>query len=238
MSTWPVVVTAKSIKKALRVRRELMDFWFGDVRRFNFSMASMERAQGLWFQRGKNREQKREFDSTLRREHEPTVMKAKRGELRDDIWKDEAEGSLAFCVLCNQVAKCMYRGKAKAFELDPLVIDRAKHAIDVGHQPQLHPIEQNFLMLPLVHSENIDDHRIARDGYERAIDQARNEKCYPFIIDNLVGCIEFLEEHTRLLERFGRYPHRNDVLGRESTIEECDYLDEIREQFFGGNPRV
>ncbi|KAJ3017617.1 hypothetical protein HKX48_003441 [Thoreauomyces humboldtii] len=134
--------------------------------------------------------------------------------------KEEAEDLLAAIVVLDQFSRNMFRGSAKAFENDPLARKLALRISLEGER--LVPLNRrNFAFLPFMHSEDIADQR-------RCLDMARRWKddCLPY--PDLHGYASFTEkfarDHLETVERFGRFPHRNEVLGRTSTPEEIDYL--------------
>ncbi|MDH5325213.1 MAG: DUF924 domain-containing protein [Gammaproteobacteria bacterium] len=134
-----------------------------------------------------------------------------------DNWKDNASGCLALCIILDQFPLHIFRGSAKSYSSEAAAIDVAKHAIRQGFN-KLIPDEQiAFLYMPLMHSENKNDQELSVKLFEST---------------GLKESIKFARHHRDLIQRFGRFPHRNKILGRESTLEELSYL-ESKEAFTG-----
>lgn len=176
-----------------------------DIVNFWFS----EKVSQLWFQSTP------EFDAELRSEYASTLDDAVKGNL--PTWAETATGSLALVILLDQFPLNMYRGQARSFasEADAIVV--AKKAIDLGQDQQLDLSQRAFLYLPMMHSENLAD-----QDYSVRLFQA------PGLESNL----RFAQHHRGIIERFGRFPHRNAILGRENTPDETTYL-ESKEGFHG-----
>ncbi|MFC5066820.1 DUF924 family protein [Flaviflagellibacter deserti] len=121
------------------------------------------------------------------------------------------EGSLALLILLDQAPRNMFRGSARAFETDADARDVAEHAIDRGFDRRVPYALRSFFYLPFMHSENLEDQALCVELYRRAGD-----------MENL----RWAELHRDIIEKFGRFPHRNALLGRDTTAEEGRYLDE------------
>lgn len=124
-------------------------------------------------------------------------------------WKQQAESALALTIIFDQFPRNMFRGSPRAFESDGLARDIAIQALDHDFDQQLTAEQRQFLYLPLMHSENLADQRRSVELYEKLAD--------PLSLD-------FARQHLEIIERFNRFPHRNQVLGRESTPEEIEFL--------------
>ena len=147
------------------------------------------------------------FDAEISRRFRGTYEAATAGEL---AWDENPEGALALIVVLDQFPRNMFRNSAPAFAADPLARDVAARAIAHGFD-QLVPIaERMFFYLPFEHSENL----------------AHQERCVA--LNRASGdadAIKWAEAHADIIRRFGRFPHRNAVLGRATTAEEQAYLD-------------
>ena len=123
-------------------------------------------------------------------------------------WLDPAPECLARIVVLDQFPRNMFRGTARAFEADPLALEAARHALIRGYDRSLLPVERTFVYLPFEHSESLPDQ-------ERACElmQPLGDEQYDYAL-----------RHKAIIERFGRFPHRNAILGRESTAEEIEFL--------------
>ncbi|MGL4487912.1 MAG: DUF924 family protein [Rhizobiaceae bacterium] len=129
------------------------------------------------------------------------------GEL--DHWKDSAPGALALTIALDQFPRNLFRGSPRAFDSDSRALDTAKFALDKGYDKLVANKQRQFFYLPFMHSENMSDQRICLALYEELGNS-----------DSLKAA----KEHHNIIERFGRYPHRNEILGRKSTDEEVEFL--------------
>lgn len=137
-----------------------------------------------------------------------------RGDHED--WRATPRGALAYVIALDQFPRNMFRGTPRAFTTDEQARRAAVAAIDAGFDAQLTPDERAFLYMPLMHSESVDDqHRcvalFTKNGPERNVD--------------------FAVKHRDIVVRFGRFPHRNEILGRESTPEETEFLKQPGSSF-------
>jgi uncharacterized protein (DUF924 family) len=142
-------------------------------------------------------------------------------------WRETTTGRLALLLLLDQGSRVIGRGSAEAFAHDPAARAVCDQAIAAGDETLLRPIELAFLYLPLMHSESLADHERATLGYERlaaaTADTARSGY-YSMVLN-------FQHRHRAIIERFGRYPHRNQLLGRASTPEELEFLSQPGSSF-------
>jgi len=149
-----------------------------------------------------------ELDDEIRNQFEPVWQAAARGDL--DQWKGSAEGCLALCIILDQFPLNMYRGEARSFETESNSIKVSKHAIDTGLDKALPSDRLIFLYMPLMHSESMDDQEQAIELYETA---------------GLEENAGFARHHRDIVKRFRRFPHRNTILGRESSPAEQEYMN-------------
>ena len=138
---------------------------------------------------------------------EPVYQKAIKGEL--DPLSETPEGSLALVIILDQFPRNMYRGTPQAFASDAKALKVAKEAVEKKFDRDLLPMQRMFLYLPFEHSENIDD-------------QEQSVKFFENLGDELA--LKYAIEHRDAITQFGRFPHRNAILGRESTPEELRFL--------------
>lgn len=149
--------------------------------------------------------------------------RAVEGELA--AWLEHPEGRLAKIVLVDQFSRNLFRGTARAFGWDDLAQGWTLAALETDHYRALALSGRMFLLMPLMHSEDLDlHHRLAT-----IIEQLRTE--YTEQDDLLQGFSRAADEHRAIIERFGRYPHRNASLDRPSTDEEVAYLAESKNRF-------
>ena len=127
----------------------------------------------------------------------------------------DPRGSLALVIVLDQFSRNLFRGDPKAFAWDDTALSHARRAIDRGFAPALPVVERQFLYMPFQHSEDLTV-------------QAESVALFETIGEHALG---FARRHQEIIERFGRFPHRNAVLGRESTAEELKFLEEPNSSF-------
>ncbi len=149
-----------------------------------------------------------EFDDQCGQRFRAAHFRAARREF--DAWMDTAEGALALLILLDQFPRNCFRGSAHAYATDPLARHFAEHAIAAGFDRQVDTCLRVFFHMPFEHSEDIADQH-------RAVEQCR-------MLDDS-SYVKYAELHRDLIARFGRFPHRNAALGRETTVQEQSYLD-------------
>lgn len=146
------------------------------------------------------------FDAAFRQRFEAAHFSAARRELDD--WLETPEGALALMILLDQFPRNCFRGSAHQFATDPLALALANRAVERGHHLAFEPNLRNFILLPFEHSERLED----QDRYLELIgDDAELRK--------------WGELHRDIIVLFGRFPHRNRALGRETTPQEQAFLD-------------
>ncbi|WP_319558246.1 DUF924 family protein [Thiomicrorhabdus sp.] len=149
-----------------------------------------------------------EIDAEIREKFESVWEQAAEGKL--DAWKETAEGCLALCIVIDQFPLNMFRGEAKSFSTEQQAVAVCKYAVEKVLDQQL-PIERRtFLYMPLMHSEHLTD---------------QDESVRLFEASKLENNIKFAHHHREIVRQYGRFPHRNAILGRESTQAEIDYLN-------------
>lgn len=156
-----------------------------------------------------------DIDQKIRENFQTHWQEARKG--RHDGWKKNAEGCLALIILLDQFPLNMFRGNSESFVSEKQAVAICKHAIKHGFDEQLSKQELSFLYMPLMHSESMSDQNLAVEKYTKA---------------GLESNLRFAKHHRNLIERFGRFPHRNNILGRESRAEELSYLSS-KEAFLG-----
>jgi len=155
-----------------------------------------------------------QFDQLIRERFYDLHQQANRCELFG--WRVSAEGCLAEILVLDQFSRNIYRDKAAAFASDPLALALAQEAIAKGVDASLTPIQKSFLYLPYMHSESRQIHKTAVALYEQ---------------NGLANNLDFELRHKAIIDRFGRYPHRNSILGRESSAAEIEFLLEPGSSF-------
>ncbi|WP_251359879.1 DUF924 family protein [Kangiella sp. TOML190] len=153
------------------------------------------------------------FDDLLREKFAKLHAQAIQVELSE--WRAQPLGRLAEIIVLDQFSRNIYRDTPQAFAADPLALALSQMAIASGDDQKLKPVERQFLYMPFMHSESRLIHQQA-------------EKLYQQIPEN---GYDFELKHKVIIDRFGRYPHRNNILGRESTKEELDFLKQPDSSF-------
>lgn len=156
-----------------------------------------------------------EFDRLLCERFEDILKQAARGEL--DQWMKSAEGCLALVIILDQFPLNMFRGSAQSFATEARSRDVARDAIAKGFDQALAAEQQAFLYMPFMHSEDLVDQELALELFAR-----------PGMESNL----RFAHHHHEIVKTYGRFPHRNAVLGRANTAAEIEYLNS-KEAFTG-----
>lgn len=154
------------------------------------------------------------FDARIRDRFAALHAQARRCELFD--WRATPEGRLAEVIVLDQFARNLHRGTPDAFSADPLALALAQEAVAAGADLALPPEQRAFFYMPYMHSESAAIHAVAEPLMrERAPDHT----------------LAFERKHRAIIDRFGRYPHRNAVLGRASTAQELAFLQEPGSSF-------
>ena len=165
----------------------------------------------FWREAGHDRWYKRDdaFDAEVRQRYLELWRKAAAGELSS--WEASDDGALALTIVLDQFPRNMFRGTARAFSTDALALAAAKRAIERGFDRKIKLPERSFLYLPFEHSENLADQETSLKLYEATKDKE---------------LARWAKLHHDTIQRFGRFPHRNEILGRVSTPEEIAFLDD------------
>ena len=189
----------------------LLDLWFGDEAD---DVLRATRQAPLWW--GKSSE----TDALLAKQFGAQAEAAANGELAD--WADLHHGRLALILLLDQLPRNIHRGTPAAFAQDPLARDLCLKGLSIGADKSLSPLERVFFYLPLEHAESREQQARSVALFEAlAAEQAGTPSQATF-----AGFADFARRHQVIIERFGRFPHRNDILGRTSTPEEAAFLQQ------------
>lgn len=187
--------------------QEILDFWFGQPDEDGYG-----KSRKIWFIKNP------EFDEEVRSRFLPTYQQAAAGEL--DSWKASPQACLALIILLDQFPRNLFRGQPQAFATDSLALAYAKHAVAKGFDKELLPIQRQFIYLPFEHSENRRDQHQCLELFSTLKDEP---EC--------ASGVDYAHRHFKVIERFGRFPHRNEILGRETTPEEAEFLKQPGSSF-------
>ncbi len=175
-----------------------------DVLHFWFKECSAQQ----WFKKDS------EFDSKCAQRFGACVEEALGGGLED--WTESREGCQALIILLDQFTRNIYRDTAKAFAGDARAVKVTQLCVERGYLEGVGPNEGMFLLMPIVHSEDLEVHRSGLPLMEKHTTPAQ---------------VDYEHQHRAIIERFGRYPHRNVALGRKSTPEEEEFLTQPGSSF-------
>ena len=175
---------------------DVLEFWFGDD--------PNQWQEDRWFKADPS------FDRIVATQFGPTLQLAYTGML--DGWAKTAEGALALTIVLDQFPRNIHRGTPRAFEADARARRVADAAIKSFFDRGLTPVQRVFLYMPFEHSEDLED-------------QDRSAKLFGSLAGHGIDdCITYAYQHRSVIAQFGRFPHRNAILGRESTEAELVYL--------------
>jgi len=128
---------------------------------------------------------------------------------KTQAWQATDEGRLAEVIVLDQFSRNMYRGQPASFAYDALALERCKTAVAAGTAGRLDPLRVSFLLMPYMHSESLQEHAEGLPLFQQYCAEST---------------VEYETRHAIIIERFGRYPHRNEILGRTSSAEELEFL--------------
>lgn len=171
----------------------------------------------FWFQQSTPKDwfaKNEEFDNKIVSQFSETYDAATKGELYN--WRSTPDGRLAEIILLDQFSRNMFRKSSQAFRFDSLAVILSQQAINVEDDLKLPLQKRKFIYMPLMHSESPVIHKLAMKVFSQ-----------PGLEDNL----EYEIRHRKIIEEFGRYPHRNEVLGRQSTQQEIEFLKQPGSSF-------
>lgn len=161
-----------------------------------------------WFKKDAN------FDRQLRQRFWDTYQAAIHCELYE--WRQTPDGSLAEVIVLDQFSRNFFRDSAKAFEFDALALALSQNAIEKGFDKDIPIKRRSFLYMPYMHSESLEIH---------------NQALELFATEGLENNLDYEKRHRDIIEKFSRYPHRNQVMGRESTAAELEFLSKPGSSF-------
>jgi uncharacterized protein (DUF924 family) len=177
---------------------EVLKFWFGEGPDYG-------KVHKRWFEKDPA------FDAEVAHRFGKLHGETLEGKYRE--WLDHPRDCLARIIVLDQFPRHIYRGTARAFSSDALALDAAKHLVAKGWDRELLPVERMFAYLPYEHSESLADQ-------ERACELCESLKAFP----EAAEAHRYALAHRDIIRRFGRFPHRNALLGRESTAGEREFL--------------
>ncbi len=155
-----------------------------------------------------------DFDTNIADKFSALHEQANKCELFE--WRSSAKGRLAEILILDQFSRNIFRDSPKAFSSDPLALALSQEAISLGKHNELNEVERSFIYMPYMHSESLSIHNVALKLYK----------------DNgIQSNLDFEVKHRDIIVKFGRYPHRNSILHRVSTVEEVEFLKQPSSSF-------
>ena len=185
---------------------DIHDYWFGPLDDAGMAEPAKDK---LWFQSTP------EDDEVCRTRFGPLVREAVNGGLED--WAESDRGLVALVLVLDQFTRTVYRGGPEAFSGDARALALSQHCIAHGHHQRLPAIHQVFLYLPLEHAEDMEVQEECVELFEQLAAVTG--------LEAMAGYSRYAVAHRDVIAQFGRFPHRNGILGRESTARELAYLE-------------
>jgi uncharacterized protein (DUF924 family) len=192
---------------------QILEYWFSNLDE-NTRLKTDSPLFRRWF--GKDEATDRE----IRERFEQDFLRAVPGEF--DNWEGSPRGSLALVLLFDQFPRNMFRGTSRAFQTDPRALTICLRSIEEGFDRRLILIQRMFLYMPMMHAESIEVQEKSKQHFGMLVEEARQKSSVN--VEFFAYSYEYAVKHAVIIERFGRYPHRNESLGRESTLAEIEFL--------------
>jgi uncharacterized protein (DUF924 family) len=193
--------------KGRMTKDKILAFWFGEPDDPEYG-----KPRQAWFTKNAA------FDEEVRSRFLDEYQQAATGQLNH--WQESPYSCLALILLLDQFPRNMFRGQPQAFATDSHALALAQYAVSQGFDQQLLPVQRWFIYMPFEHSENLAHQR-------RCVELFSTLKNDP----DSASTIDYAYRHLQVIERFGRFPHRNPILGRESTPEEVAFLKQPGSSF-------
>jgi len=196
----------------------ILEFWFGEGFDSLDDSTVAGRQSGLWWGQSET------TDTEIRHRFEPLVQAAGTGKL--DEWKSSPGSRLGLILLLDQFPRNIYRETPAMFKFDDQARALCVEGVESGIDAALRPIQRVFFYLPLEHSESADNQAWCIDLMRGLVHEVPENQKKVF-----EGFVDYAEAHKRIIDRFGRFPHRNEILGRESSADEVEFLKQPGSSF-------
>jgi len=190
----------------LSKQQKIVDFWFGEL--FTDGLAKKKMSE-RWYKKDSD------FDKLVRENFEKDIEMTKRGKY--DGWKETPLGSLALILLSDQFTRNIYRDTEKMFSCDQIAQAVAKEAIEKGFDGELSVAQRQSIYMPFMHAES-------KELQEKSV--GLFQKLQAEVVDHVKKYVpvKYAKVHQEIIKKFGRFPHRNKILGRTSTSDEIEFL--------------
>jgi uncharacterized protein (DUF924 family) len=195
----------------------ILHFWFGDPDAAEGALARR------WFQKDPA------FDDEIRRTFGDDIEEAARGER--SAWAESARGALALVVLLDQLPRNVFRGSPRSFAGDARAFAVSEDAQARGLDRALSFLERYILLMPMMHAEDRAAQRRSVEAFARLAADAQEAAAPESVQKMLRGAHDYATRHAQIVERFGRFPHRNGLLERAASPEEVEFLKEPGSSF-------
>ena len=195
----------------------ILQYWFGELKEGEAPSSDYYKK---WFAK------RIEIDQYIKTTFEDDLELAVGGKLKS--WENTPRGTLGLIILLDQFSRNIYRGTLKAFAQDSIALEICLRGIEKGFDIKLHPVERLFFYMPLEHQEDLEIQKKSVEYFSML------EKLFlssPSLASMLSEFRKYAEMHYVIIKRFGRFPHRNEILGHESTPEEIEFLKQPGSSF-------
>lgn len=187
--------------------QDILDYWFGAIDP-KTGMPTKPKYD-LWFGKSKK------TDDFLRKNYTKLLEEAKNNEL--DHWTQQTNSYIVLIVLLDQFSRNIYRDDPRMFEADPKALQLTKNKLNI----KLPTIQKVFQYMPFMHSENLTDQEKCVQLFKEL-----HQKAHPEVKESIANNLDYAIAHRDIIKKYGRFPHRNKILNRESTPEEKEYLSQ------------
>lgn len=199
------------------VTDEVLSYWFGDDISYDQAPSIVDRIQNVWFA-GRD-----DVDNEIRKRFADDIA----GVTEETLSQlNSSRDKLAVIILLDQFPRNIFRESSEAFAKDHMALKLAKELIRSNEDVELEPIQRVFVYLALEHAENVEDQSLSVKKYEELLEEV--DEGLKSIYESF---LEYAIRHKVIIDRFGRFPHRNEILGRESTKEEIEFLKQPGSSF-------
>lgn len=187
---------------------DILDFWFGQ---FPTAYTADASKVDMWFKNGAD------YDQTIFMQFAIDYEKAINEQLNH--WRDSHRGRLALIILLDQFSRHIHRGSAQAFAQDEKAQALCIEGIGAGDDAKMHPIERCFFYLPLEHAEDLEKQNLSVRAFTQLVEDVPEQ-----YREKYRSNLSFAQAHHYVIEKFGRFPELNAILGRKDTVEEIEFL--------------
>lgn len=199
------------------VTDEVLSYWFGDDISYDHAPSIVDRIKNVWFAGSDD------VDNEIRKRFADDIA----GVTEETLSQlNSSRDKLAVIILLDQFPRNIFRESSEAFAKDHMALKLAKELIRSNEDVELEPIQRVFVYLALEHAENVEDQSLSVKKYEELLEEV--DEGLKSIYESF---LEYAIRHKVIIDRFGRFPHRNEILGRESTKEEIEFLKQPGSSF-------